>query len=459
LLLKLESRHRNELLYIGLLFFIWAQLHSGFIFGFFLILIFAASEFILRKNKNIKVLLKALGIAALASLFNPNGIKTLLYPLSIISKKAAFANVGEYQPIFDMLNAQPLVIAAFVIFMALGCVSFFPYLSGKKNDGRSLAYFLIFLAFGYLAVKMMRNVSMFAVLCAPFISANLSNMPAVQNLRVKWKYLIIFSAVIIIIFVSFMLRWRIGFGVEKEFSPRAAFNFVKESGLKGNMFNTYSIGGYIIWQGYPEYKVFMDGRNDVYPETLLKEYDALVVKSKDIGATLSKYQVNYIIFKLTELNINTVAALLENGDWELVYSDEMFAVFAGNNSLNSGLINKYSYEAYLKFGSNSANTQYWQILRMAFEKAKKIDNKNPKAYLGLAGLYELLRAPVLAEKEYLSALSLDPKSAFAYTNLGGLYAAQGNYVKAKEAWEKADSIEPNSLAGKNLKLLEQMSRK
>ena len=55
-----------------------------------------------------------------------------------------------------------------------------------------------------------------------------------------------------------------GYGV---FAPAAgAADFVERENIRGNLFNTYGIGGYLIHRWYPDptRKVFIDGRNVDY---------------------------------------------------------------------------------------------------------------------------------------------------------------------------------------------------
>src|SRR5262249_40339901 len=55
--------------------------------------------------------------------------------------------------------------------------------------------------------------------------------------------------------------------------PSNALAFMKEHNLKGNIFNEWSWGDYIIWHLAPASKVFIDGRDDtVYPIAIVRRY-------------------------------------------------------------------------------------------------------------------------------------------------------------------------------------------
>ena len=54
--------------------------------------------------------------------------------------------------------------------------------------------------------------------------------------------------------------------------PVAAVEFLKNEHIKGNMFDNDEFGDYIIYEAWPEYKVFVDGRSDMYGVDIMKEY-------------------------------------------------------------------------------------------------------------------------------------------------------------------------------------------
>jgi len=60
---------------------------------------------------------------------------------------------------------------------------------------------------------------------------------------------------------------RIVFKFDESKMPVAAVEFLKKERLSGNMFNEDEFGDYLIYAAWPEYKVFFDGRSDIYGET------------------------------------------------------------------------------------------------------------------------------------------------------------------------------------------------
>jgi hypothetical protein len=104
------------------------------------------------------------------------------------------------------------------------------------------------------------------------------------------------------------------------------------------MFNNDGWGGYIIYRGYPDYKVFFDGRSDMYGVPFLKEYVKVARAEKGFEGVLDKYGVDWVIF-----NANTpLCQILEaGGDWRLVYADKTAAILLKSTPQNAALIEKY----------------------------------------------------------------------------------------------------------------------
>ncbi|MFB6355436.1 MAG: hypothetical protein ABEJ65_02850 [bacterium] len=64
---------------------------------------------------------------------------------------------------------------------------------------------------------------------------------------------------------------RVGFGTDIRFSDRLPEWFLARYKSK-KTFNTYGIGGYLIWKWWPEKKVFIDSRSRAYDSDFLNNY-------------------------------------------------------------------------------------------------------------------------------------------------------------------------------------------
>ena len=72
----------------------------------------------------------------------------------------------------------------------------------------------------------------------------------------------------------------------------------------------------------------------------------------------------------------------------------------------------------------------------SFLMAIRKDKKNPKAYVGLGGLYNQKKMYTEAVEVFTTALRLDPAYVDAYYSLGFTYEMMGEMEKAEEKYKK-----------------------
>ena len=133
-----------------------------------------------------------------------------------------------------------------------------------------------------------------------------------------------------------------GLGLKKNHYPEKAVRFVEETGLKGNMYNTLDFGGYLIWRTYPERKVFVDGRLDVFEEVLI---DQLILTQLGFEKLIRKYNIKYAIMSYYPdyadyINPNPVFGR----ELALVYWDDVAMVYLLRTPENLDIIKKYEYK-------------------------------------------------------------------------------------------------------------------
>jgi len=81
--------------------------------------------------------------------------------------------------------------------------------------------------------------------------------------------------------------------------PERAFDFIEKTGLSGNMFNNIGIGGYLCWRGYPERKVFIDGRLEVHEREFYTEYINVMHNPVRWNELAARYSIDYAILQHT----------------------------------------------------------------------------------------------------------------------------------------------------------------
>ena len=106
--------------------------------------------------------------------------------------------------------------------------------------------------------------------------------------------------------------------------PVKAANFLGANGVRQQVFTPDSWGGYLIYQMYPQYLVFMDDRHDFYGEPFVKDY--IRVKDLQLGwdAVLNQWKINWVLIPPGSALSNMLKELPE---WRVAYDDGVAIVF------------------------------------------------------------------------------------------------------------------------------------
>jgi hypothetical protein len=105
-------------------------------------------------------------------------------------------------------------------------------------------------------------------------------------------------------------------------APKAAIDFVQRTNIRGNVFNEYDFGGYLIFVGIP---TFVDGRALPFGDAFLHRYSDAInpINIKTAFELLDEYKVNWILlYPKTRLAL----ALARSGLWNEAYSDDFSVV-------------------------------------------------------------------------------------------------------------------------------------
>ena len=233
-----------------------------------------------------------------------------------------------------------------MLFLTLGVLA----ISRVKTDIIEVSLVLVFT---YMALYSARHIPLFAIVVAPILVRHIelmlqkSNSKLINLFKSRCKNLDSLDAqlkgyvwpVIVTIAVCILANAAfIQFTFDKTRAPVDAVSFLEKESVKGNMFNSDQFGDYVIYAAWPKYKVFVDGRSDMYGSDRMKEYMKVALVQPGWKEVLAKYDINFIIY-----NANSPVSLLlsESDNWRLVYADKTAIVFVKNVAANRELINKY----------------------------------------------------------------------------------------------------------------------
>ena len=349
-----QYKAKDRLYLLPFLMLLWVNLHGGFITGFILLGVYFGGNLIaflfstedrrrLAMGKCNRIAIVAL-VSLLFSLLNPRGYSILLFPFRMVSNQFVMENVLE----FRSPNFHVVLPFLYLFVLTVGV------LAVSRTSLNAIELMLVLL-FAYMSLYSARSIPVFAIIVTPILLRQIQSMlhnvnnRSVNVFRVRSKNLEITDAsarghlwpIISIVTVCVLaVNDRIVFKFDESRMPVAAVEFLKKERLSGNMFNDDEFGDYLIYAAWPEYKVFFDGRSDMYGETWGKQYLKVANIQPGWERTIDKNNIAWV-FSSARSPLSTI--LLEKEGWKLIYADNVAHIYLKSTPQNQSLMNRYSY--------------------------------------------------------------------------------------------------------------------
>jgi hypothetical protein len=106
--------------------------------------------------------------------------------------------------------------------------------------------------------------------------------------------------------------------------PLQAAELIAQRGIREPVFSLDSWGGYLIYRLYPENRVFLDDRHDLYGEDFLKEYLKAVRVTPDWESFLIAKRVSWVLVPAGS-SLGTMLELTSR--WNVIYRDGTSVLF------------------------------------------------------------------------------------------------------------------------------------
>jgi hypothetical protein len=85
---------------------------------------------------------------------------------------------------------------------------------------------------------------------------------------------------------------------------------------QGRIFSRFEWGEYLGWSLAPRYKVFMDGRIEIFPDDVWQDFSAVTRGRADWERILDRYGVDYLILDSSGFNADLLPQVRESNVWE-----------------------------------------------------------------------------------------------------------------------------------------------
>ena len=338
-----------RLLYLLIpIFIVWANMHAGVILGFAVVGLYAA-QYCLANWHNKRLFIKPLSIFAvsiLATLLNPNGYKTIIYGW-IIAPVVKQMRVTEWESIFSYMEKWQAKV--FLVFLVATLIFVWWAVLRRKKKFLEMDWVSLGLVTGAAIMPLIsiRHIAFFPLFSLPVVSLYLSRW--LDEKGVIFERVIFAVPLTILIGVILIIGPAIRLvrmpDVLMPPLPIGTADFILKNNIPGPIFNPEHYGGYLIWRLWPDYKVFIDGRSEIYMGTPNSDYNAILYQDKGWENLVNdKYKINLIIMTYPEF-ANDAGLKLVQGIHKLgfvtVYYDDTALVFVRDSEQNKNVIDKF----------------------------------------------------------------------------------------------------------------------
>jgi hypothetical protein len=126
---------------------------------------------------------------------------------------------------------------------------------------------------------------------------------------------------------------------ESHSSPKGATRFIALNAPVGSrVFNAFDDGPWLMWFGSPGVRHYVDPRNDLGAAALVR-YTELLARPDEFDATSRQLSINLALVPRNHSRTSRLAAHLAGArDWDLVYWDDGYVVFARRVEENATLL-------------------------------------------------------------------------------------------------------------------------
>lgn len=315
---------------------LWVNLHGGFVLGFILTGICIVAS--LRERRRV-LALGAMAVASvLAVVVNPAGFGVFSFVVGYLRAGNLLSIIAEFASP-DFHSAAPEMFLALVLISALAMAKL-----PKAVDTWSA---LMLVTWAYLGFHSVRNIPLFVITCLPIVARIAEDalkawvpswLPLSAAARGKQEGPVQGFAAMdralgrpllpMLLSVAILATYATS-SQASAFSPAVfpveALARAEQVGARGNLFNYYNWGGYILYAGYPKYSVFIDGQDqDTRPDGIASQYMKVYRLSPGWEEVLRRFDIGWV---LIPHNSPLSLMLRKTNDWQLRYEDTTADLF------------------------------------------------------------------------------------------------------------------------------------
>jgi len=462
---------RGPLWVLPLVQVLWVNAHASHVLGLAAPALFLAGEALawtglfapaepaaLPPRRHAAALGAAIAASAGATLASPQGLSAFTFPFALTSLSVYQGHIDEWQrltwPLLAGYGARyTWAFSALVVVAAAGLAA--QWRSASPVD---VLLFLFFLA---LAFRGVRLIPEFALATAAGSAANLASaagrLARGRERRFAWGALA--GLALVAAPAAAMDRaydW--GFGAKERIFPGAALAFADQTGVSGHVFNSFGFGDWLTFHA-PDRKVFIHGRNEVFPERFYQEYLDAHRDPAVFQRLVDRYDLQWLLLEYTLTDYSGEEAmphLASNPDWVPIYWDRVSALYVRRSGPNAALGARLGFRLVhpARFDFEYLERLIGRgLARPMLEELAELVRRAPdneEALLSEAFALHSMRRTGATRAALLRALAVNSDRAMTHSALGLLALEAGDAASARGELERAlvlDPADPGAIGG------------
>lgn len=339
-----QDRFRTpaDMAFLCVLQVIWTNSHGIFVIGPFMagcyLLVAVCRDISTRDFSESRRLAGLTLLMWGACLITPYGWGSLKFAWQLATQvgptaPALFRTVYDLRPPFSPSSRAVIAFWFYVALLATACSSLLAML---VHDRRQIpvARLMIVSAMFVLSLTGIRNIPLFAVVCAPLIVEllSLTGSPRLRRLAVSLTTLIIISTMLTwsprpaLNHLVTWLPYRFGLGASSDYVPMGLPAFLERIRFSGPVYNSQNLGGFYEFHGYPRRIPFLDGRFEAYDPLVLGTLSETVfnayLRPEPWYALAKRFGFQGMLLENGSADsLGLLPLITKDGRWRLVYLD------------------------------------------------------------------------------------------------------------------------------------------
>ncbi len=325
---------------LPLVFFLWANLHSSFIFG----LVALAGILVIARlcGQGTRNALPLWLACLVVGLLNPAGPDAYLFPVGFAAHSAsAFTHIAEWRPPWYPGGIRsPLYYPALGTF-ALGVAATFSTKLHRRNGHLTFTGVALGLLTLAMSLRSRRFIPLFGVAQALVMAPVLGALAARLAQRARghfprfahpYPWRLLAPALALALAAYHLLPYPLSsraflYLTSQDSFPVEAMNVIEANHLTGKVFAYYEWGGYLDLRSDGRLQVYIDGRaGTVFDELTYRDYTRVLGLTKGWEDIVTASGAEFFLWP--RRHHQQVEALRASGQWRLIYADHVATLLA-----------------------------------------------------------------------------------------------------------------------------------